>query len=172
MQLDGPGHEEVIAHPDVLISHLSVDPNRLGILVGDEVAVLEPAFERCASDRDVHPSVDLATRRLGEPSLLLVGQRGRCGAGGCRAGRHRWLHVVGRRICRCCGRVWCHDHSSNRASNRPNFSRLTTSATANQPRTLLPAEFNFGEKAATASRPGTTASTPPPTPLLAGTPTA
>jgi len=66
---------------------------------------------------------------------------------------------------------WRHDHSSNRASNRPSLSRFTTSATASQPRTLLPAEFNFGEKAATASRAGHHRHHAPPTPLLAGTPT-
>ena len=37
-------------------------------------------------------------------------------------------------------------------------------------RTLLPASFSRGENAAIANRPGTTATMPPPTPVLAGKP--
>jgi len=39
------------------------------------------------------------------------------------------------------------------------------------PRTLLPLASRRGEKMAMPKRPGTTAITPPPTPLLAGMPT-
>src|ERR1700722_14288992 len=168
VEFDGLADEKVVGHTDVLIGHLPVDPDRLGIFVGDEVAVLESAFEWCAADQDVHPPVDVAPRSFGKPTPLLVCQLGGHGAGGCAAGSDRRLHIVWRGFGRSCERLSCHDHSSWWVSNRPNFSRFTTSATANQPRTLLPAAFNLGEKAATASRPGATANTPPPTPLLAG----
>ena len=46
VQFGGPLDEEVVAHPDVLVGHLPVHPDRLRILVGDEKAVLEPARGR------------------------------------------------------------------------------------------------------------------------------
>ncbi len=55
--------------------------------------------------------------------------------------------------------------------NSPSCSVCAICATAACARTLLPASSSSGENAAIASRPGTTATNPPPTPLLAGNPT-
>src|SRR5579862_5999237 len=49
--------------------------------------------------------------------------------------------------------------------NSPAMSRIACIA-----RMLLPAAFSRGENAAIAKRPGTTATIPPPTPVLAGRP--
>ena len=56
------------------------------------------------------------------------------------------------------------------APNTPTPNWPAISRIARIERTLLPAAFNLGEKAAIANRPGTTATIPPPTPVLAGKP--
>ena len=55
--------------------------------------------------------------------------------------------------------------------NKFNRSRSAIDCTATLPRTLLPVSSSGGEKVAIANLPGATASTPPPTPLLPGSPT-
>ena len=56
------------------------------------------------------------------------------------------------------------------APNTPTPSSPAMSRIAFSDRTLLPASLSRGENAAIAKRPGTTATMPPPTPVLAGRP--
>src|SRR6185312_6734192 len=63
------------------------------------------------------------------------------------------------------------DSPPRRARKRFEDVSFTKDSIARCPRTLLPASSSGGEKVAIPNWPGTTAMMPPPTPLLAGTPT-
>ena len=85
VKLDGLLDEEGIVHAHRLIGHRLVDADRVGILGGGQIAVLEPALERRALDLDVDPAIDVVARGALQPTTLLLGKPGDRGGGRCRA---------------------------------------------------------------------------------------
>jgi hypothetical protein len=127
--------------------------DRRGSAAGDRSA----ATDRC----DVqYAMLDVKRGRQGNRIRIIDGQASDCRVEVVKC-IQRTRYRVHRRIV----------EGADRQAYRFSPSALAICATANWPRTLLPASSSGGAKAAIASLPGATASTPPPTPLLAGRPT-
>src|SRR5215217_1401411 len=76
VELDPLVDKEAVLESHRLVGHRLVDAESVGVLGGRQVAVLEPALERCTRDLELDPAIDVIARSAPQPAALRVGKSG------------------------------------------------------------------------------------------------